>query len=161
MMLCIGSLVVSVLCDSLESNVSREILLREARLEVSKLVQTKSKAGGLRALDRFANRIEQLADDSDGGSISSKDGDTNKEEAAGDQDEGTPKSKRVPKVAMQPGWGGKSAWGGSDWLTWILLGPVLTVVAVVFTYYMWGWPSALAILVCLLVVDVVAFYLNV
>eukprot|EP00961_Rhodomonas_salina_P156729 2110430-Rhodomonas_salina.1 len=62
---------------------------------------------------------------------------------------------------MQPGWGQKSSWGAADWTIWVVLGPVATIIAVVFMYYMYGWQAALSLCLVLLIVDVFAFYLNI
>ena len=58
-----------------------------------------------------------------------------------------------------PGWN-KWKWNAGDWVTWILLGPAVSVLFVIFIAYSFGLvPAVLTLVVCILV-DVATFYWN-
>ena len=57
------------------------------------------------------------------------------------------------------GWD-KSKWTSSDWATWIVPGPVITLVLTAFIFYMYGPMWAAGTAVVMLGVDMLAFYTN-
>lgn len=57
------------------------------------------------------------------------------------------------------GWD-KSVWTGTDWATWIVPGPIVTVVLSGFIFYMYGPMWAAGTFVVMMGVDALAFYTN-
>jgi hypothetical protein len=57
------------------------------------------------------------------------------------------------------GWD-KSQWTSSDWATWIVPGPIITMVLVGFIFYMYGPMWAVGTAVVMIGVDALAFYTN-
>jgi len=57
------------------------------------------------------------------------------------------------------GWD-KSAWTGTDWVTWVVPGPIITIVLSGFIFYMYGpmWAAGTFVVMC--GVDALAFYAN-
>eukprot|EP00960_Hanusia_phi_P061714 764923-Hanusia_phi.AAC.4 len=52
-------------------------------------------------------------------------------------------------------------WETSDWLVWLVSGPIVTASVTMFVYYTYGISWAASIFVVLGVVDVVALYMNI
>ena len=57
------------------------------------------------------------------------------------------------------GW--KKSWSFAEWSEWIIPGPVLTIISVVFIAYLYGPIWAIGTAVILVGIDVFAFYYNV
>jgi len=93
-------------------------------------------------------------------------GDTKEEEKVEDEEmqEIRRKNWDEPFMTYEPhpssvGWN-KKHWKASDWITWSMTGPVLSVSFMAFIWYSFGWfPSMVVFLVCALV-DVATFYWN-
>ena len=84
----------------------------------------------------------------------------------GDNDDGDAADKEdiaggnaIPFNPASVGWD-KSAWTGTDWVTWVVPGPIITIVLSGFIFYMYGpmWAAGTFVVMC--GVDALAFYAN-
>mmetsp|Transcript_20174 Transcript_20174/g.45882 ORF Transcript_20174/g.45882 Transcript_20174/m.45882 type:complete len:168 (+) Transcript_20174:235-738(+) len=68
-------------------------------------------------------------------------------------------AKIDPDASFMVGWD-KSHWKASDWASWIIPGPIVTVFVAGFVFYMYGPAWAAGLFAVLVVVDIFAFYMN-
>jgi hypothetical protein len=79
-------------------------------------------------------------------------------DAAGD-DNDIKGGNAVPFNPASVGWD-KSEWTGTDWVTWIVPGPIITIIVAGFILHMYGpmWAAGTFVVMC--GVDALAFYTN-
>jgi hypothetical protein len=65
----------------------------------------------------------------------------------------------VPFNPASVGWD-KSDWTGTDWVTWIVPGPIITIIVAGFVLHMYGPMWAAGTFVVMVGVDALAFYTN-
>ncbi|EKX49237.1 hypothetical protein GUITHDRAFT_162110 [Guillardia theta CCMP2712] len=68
-------------------------------------------------------------------------------------------AKIDPDASFVVGWD-KSHWKTSDWASWIIPGPIVTIFVTGFVFYMYGPAWAAGLCAVLVTVDVFAFYMN-
>ena len=79
-------------------------------------------------------------------------------DAAGD-DNDIKGGNAVPFNPASVGWD-KSEWTGTDWVTWIVPGPIITIIVAGFVLHMYGPMWAAGTFVVMVGVDALAFYTN-
>jgi len=171
----------SCIFDSVEYNRSEKLLYKVGTGNVN-IDASRTKGGGLQALANFAQRVVALGAKKNSTSVNHKpmikhqamlrlaklqSQDSSQANATASaplsRNETHPTSDESDEIqdSFFDSSNAEGRWATSDWLVWLVSGPIVTVSVTMFVYYTYGISWAASIFVILGVVDVLALYMNV
>ena len=175
----------SCIFDSVEYNRSEKLLYKVGTGNVN-IDASRTKGGGLQALANFARRVVTLGAKKNSTSVnhkpmikidkkhqamlrlaklqsqdSSQANATASAPLGGNETHSTSDESDEEHDSFLNASDVEGRWATSDWLVWLVSGPIVTVSVTMFVYYTYGVSWAASIFVILGVVDVLALYMNV